>query len=385
MTSSDPTTSVVFKSTEVNKSVEPRIDLGHLLIEDLDPTEIKECPSNEELLETTRDNVQYLFNQIWQLETVRIEDAICVKLPTTTTRLPREKPVPSVRGRTKWEQYAQDKGIRKHKKDKLVWDEQTKAWKPRFGYRRGNDNTKDWMIEIPDQKDPYADHFAERKEQKKERVGKNEFQRLRNLAKNSGGPDRRSRSQPTGANNIPLGVGIDAQQRTPQELGHQISRAKMATASMGKFQQNLSKEKPPKDRAKKRQFAPNEQGGTVEKQRHLDILSKMGAKKPKFNAERAFASQQGQQPSEGGASDTSDKKKRTDRPRQKNAIHRQQHFLTKSKETRKGRGRGGASAGGRDGPSARGRGGSSARGGSRGGRGGRGRGRGGGRGGGRGS
>ncbi len=95
---------------------------------------------------------------------------LCLQLPVT-------------RQLTKWEQYAQTKGIRKHAKSKLVYDEQEKVrgwtfvggdyvharcgrsgkedvetglglqdWKPRYGYRRGNDKTKDWMIEIPDHK-----------------------------------------------------------------------------------------------------------------------------------------------------------------------------------------------------------------------------------------
>ena len=31
-----------------------------------------------------------------------------------------------------------------------MFDESTKEWKPTYGYRRGNDDTEDWLIEIPD-------------------------------------------------------------------------------------------------------------------------------------------------------------------------------------------------------------------------------------------
>lgn len=31
-------------------------------------------------------------------------------------------------------------GIKKHKKDKVVWDEQTGTWKRRYGYDRVNDD-----------------------------------------------------------------------------------------------------------------------------------------------------------------------------------------------------------------------------------------------------
>jgi hypothetical protein len=39
----------------------------------------------------------------------------------------RDLQVPSLRAKTKWEQYARDKGINNRKKDKLVWDLQTKV------------------------------------------------------------------------------------------------------------------------------------------------------------------------------------------------------------------------------------------------------------------
>ena len=117
-----------------------------------------------------------------------------------------------------------------------------KEWKPRYGYKRANDDTKDWLLEVPanagdifiiyplenkhtgtliwkfhevddfyyhTQKgrhpfqtssfqlikkdlyynhfffsDPYEDQFAKKIEAKKERVAKNEYQRLRNIARN---------------------------------------------------------------------------------------------------------------------------------------------------------------------------------------------------------
>ena len=32
-----------------------------------------------------------------------------------------------------------------------MWDEEAKEWRPRWGYKRANDSTKDWCIEVPDQ------------------------------------------------------------------------------------------------------------------------------------------------------------------------------------------------------------------------------------------
>lgn len=76
-----------------------------------------------------------------------------MQLPKATTVLPREKPVPAARQPTRWEQYAQAKGIQKRKKTRLVWDEVSQSWKPRYGYRRAeNDRQRDWMHVVPDNK-----------------------------------------------------------------------------------------------------------------------------------------------------------------------------------------------------------------------------------------
>lgn len=88
-------------------------------------------------------------NQIWNLETQRNEDVVVAKLPKPTYSLPREKPIPKPKAPTKWEKYAAEKGIQKRKRDKLVWDEEAKEWKPRFGYKGINQKKNEWVIEVP--------------------------------------------------------------------------------------------------------------------------------------------------------------------------------------------------------------------------------------------
>lgn len=78
-----------FKTTKVMKSVDPYVDVGNLLIEDLDPFDVDEykyskyfmylfelCQSmrnslrarrNEYLKSVARDNAQYLINKIWEV------------------------------------------------------------------------------------------------------------------------------------------------------------------------------------------------------------------------------------------------------------------------------------------------------------------------------
>lgn len=131
-----------------------------------------------------RDNTQLLLNQIWELPTERVEEAIVVKLPPQKTILPRFKPVPKPKPLTKWQQFAKDKGIQKKKKSKLSWDEQLQKWVPLYGFKRAQaQKDKDWLIEVPDNADPMEDQFAKKITAKSENVAKNELQRMRNIAK----------------------------------------------------------------------------------------------------------------------------------------------------------------------------------------------------------
>ncbi|GMR32785.1 hypothetical protein PMAYCL1PPCAC_02980 [Pristionchus mayeri] len=170
-------------STVVNKVVDPFVDCGRLLLIDRDP--ITEFGNEDELITRARNNVQFLFNKVWELDKKRVEDSIVAILPKPVFKLPREKPIPEKRAPTKWEEYAKLKGIapRKHRGNK-VFDEASGEWKPRWGYRRGNDNTKDWCIEVPENRGDDVDMFEERRAAKKERVAKNETQRLKNMARN---------------------------------------------------------------------------------------------------------------------------------------------------------------------------------------------------------
>lgn len=132
----------------------------------------------------TRDNTQLLLNQIWELPTERVEEAIVVKLPPARTVLPRMKPVPRPKPLTKWQQFAKDKGIQKKKKSKLSWDDQLKKWVPLYGFKRVKAQMeKDWLLEVPQNADSMEDQFAKRIESKSEKVAKNELQRLRNIAR----------------------------------------------------------------------------------------------------------------------------------------------------------------------------------------------------------
>ena len=103
-------------------------------------------------------------------------------MPPENTIVAREKPVPKPKPLTKWEKYAKEKGIQKQKKSKLVWDDVVKEWVPRFGYKKAQAEVeKNWVMEYKEgsNQDPREKAI----EEKRERVAKNELQRLRNIAR----------------------------------------------------------------------------------------------------------------------------------------------------------------------------------------------------------
>ncbi|XP_078041266.1 ribosome biogenesis regulatory protein homolog [Augochlora pura] len=231
------------KSVEVQKDVDVETDLGTLLALDYNNLDVKTLKSEQEkyLTNLTRDNVQILINKIWELPIERVEEIIVAKLPKPNYVLPRARQIPKPKPLTKWQQFAKEKGIKSKKKNKskLKWDDELQKWIPTFGYKRSKaEEQKEWLVEVNDENKVKEDPFAKAKSAKAERQSKNELQRLRNIAK---------------AKNIKVPqVGLPTKEYFPdsQQLSQAITVARTSTASVGKFQNRLPKEKDAKGIAK---------------------------------------------------------------------------------------------------------------------------------------
>ncbi|XP_011862248.1 PREDICTED: ribosome biogenesis regulatory protein homolog [Vollenhovia emeryi] len=231
------------KSTKVHKDVELDIDLGTLLASDYNTLDAKTLKSKPDsyLRDLTRDNVQLLINKVWELPVERVDEAIVATLPKPEYILPRSRVIPKPKPLTKWQQFAKEKGIQSKKKgkSKLKWDEELKKWIPTYGYKRAKaEEQKEWLVEAKDNADPTDSPFAKAKAAKQERQSKNELQRLRNIAKSK---------------NIKLPkVGLPTREhfQSSQQLSEALTVARASTASVGKFQSRLPKEKDAKGIAK---------------------------------------------------------------------------------------------------------------------------------------
>ncbi|RNA08704.1 ribosome biogenesis regulatory -like protein [Brachionus plicatilis] len=254
-------------------------DIGNLVQFDprpIDSSEFKKDPDSF-LKQACTIGTQLLINNIFQLPVEKIDDVIIAKLPAPSTTLPREKPIPKEKPLTKWEQYAKLKGIKNKKKQRKVWDETSKTWKPTWGYKRINDKTKDWLIEIKKNEDPNQDFFSKRTQERNERVSKNELQRLRNIA-------RSSKKKVPGVGATP---SVLSENPDKLKLKKALNIAKRADASMSKFSRKLENEdKVTKGLGKKRKFESNYGDIKNEKDKQLKLFEKLTSTKDRSSKEK---------------------------------------------------------------------------------------------------
>ncbi|CAF0894675.1 unnamed protein product [Adineta ricciae] len=258
----------ILKSTEVTKPCPVDVDLGNLLVWDPNVVDQQAYKENREeyIKNTMRDNMQLFVNALWQVPIERHDNTVVAKLPDAKTVVPREKPVPKPKPLTKWQKFAQSKGIVKRNKSKFVWDETKQEWGRRYGYKKANDDTKPWLIEVPGSADPNEDQFAKRLAAKKERVAKNEFQRLKNIAR---------------ANKINVrndGAIINKKSST-NDVKKALATAKYSDASMGQFSEQAAPDEARQTRgfSKKRKFESNLGSLKSEKNKQLKLFEQMNS------------------------------------------------------------------------------------------------------------
>lgn len=172
------------KSPVVEKAIPPEYDLGNLAVADTAPLELS-ADADATLHAVARDNVQLLVNQLLKLplrRTVASADPakstrqssgqVRFVMPEPLWPLPREKPLPKPKEKTRWQTFVEQKGLRRHKRERLVFDEDEQRWMPKWGYGGANKKLeRQWAVEVSakqeregnDQIDPRKLHRQERK------------------------------------------------------------------------------------------------------------------------------------------------------------------------------------------------------------------------------
>ncbi|KAE9381143.1 ribosomal biogenesis regulatory protein [Stipitochalara longipes BDJ] len=169
---------------QVTKPTPYTFDLGLLLASDPNPLLLTSTPNLEQdLAATARDGAQELLNQL--LSTCPITSTpsgVLLSLPSISTKLPREKPLPPQKEMTTWEKFAAKKGIKsktKEERKKMVYDEATGEWVPKWGYKGKNkEGEGDWIVEVDPRKEAERKEGTERqgdgRRERKEKVRRNE-------------------------------------------------------------------------------------------------------------------------------------------------------------------------------------------------------------------
>jgi len=272
-----------FKSVSVDKEDDLTYDLGNLAAFDTHPipqaTEDKDL--NTTLTEYSRDNVQLLFHKIFNLPTQEVDVGVLALLPTPKTTIPREKPIPKANALTTWEKFALSKGIKKTKRPKKIWDELHEEWKPRFGYKRANDEKDNWAVEAGPNDEPNTDPFSQKKQKQKETVAKQKERELKNKQRVSG-----QQSTPLLGNTIDLSKRND-RLTYKEQVSRRLDTALFSTASLGKFDPLLEgqKEKPKQKGVRKLGSLP--QDIAMERSSGNKILDKMFGKEEILDVEKA--------------------------------------------------------------------------------------------------
>ncbi|KAK9715217.1 hypothetical protein RND81_06G150700 [Saponaria officinalis] len=235
----------------------------------------------QKCLESGTEAAQGIINFLFNLPATEDVDGPIVTLPAPTSRLPRQKHLPRPKPPTKWEKFAKDKGIKKRKKDKTAYDEKSDSWKRTYGYDRANDENDVPIIEAKPSDEPGVDPFAKRKTDRKDRVLKQEKNRLRNLKEAANVGALPSHVQ-LAAQSLPItGSQTAAKKLGKRELEEVAGHAATSTASIGKFDKKLPGEKKQKADGKHRKFLPVVQGrgmGSQEKEQTDKILNKLLSK-----------------------------------------------------------------------------------------------------------
>jgi len=231
-------------------------ELKHLAAFDISPLDAK-----TDIASYTRDSVQFLVNKIFALPRVKVDVGTAVSLPTAEAfRLPRLKPIPKEKAKTRWQKFQETKGMKKEKRSSLQWDEATQDWKRRWGYKsvKSGEEARNAVVEVKAGDDPMANPFEKRSAERKLHVAKQKMREVRNKVEALGGKIRAS---------VPdLNKSAKDMKRGKDGLREAIKRAQVSSASFGKF-----------DRV-----APNEATNLQQKKRKKSATKSVGEEKEAY-------------------------------------------------------------------------------------------------------
>jgi len=270
-----------------NNVVNINYDLGILSLFDSNAVKFDISPGTSEfeknLKELSLKNIKLLMQNFYSLKS-RKEDAFDdqpddlklydynksqfeINLPPSTTVFPRQKTLPAVKKLTRWEKFAKDKGIKKKKRSRLVYDELNDTWVPRWGahsIKKIQDKADGIRVAKPGD-DPNADPFEKKSLAKTMHKEKQNLREMKNKLEAKGIKASAYMKQDQKE------VNKSKTKKTKKGVAKMLEIAQKSTASMGLFDKKAHKEEPEIKKKRKNNVQPFK-NGIQEKQRNLDIL-----------------------------------------------------------------------------------------------------------------
>ncbi len=270
-----------------------RLDLKNLLIMGLHaPLNTILRDEREDVMNSTAQHgVQLLINALMALPGRNTESGLVVELPVhEEVRIPRMKLPPQSKPETKWEKFAQAKGITKHKRSRKVWDDSAQEWRPLWGYKRANPGVEGTPIIEAKEGDNFdSDPWAEARAAKRSRVEKNAKQMKHNrglLSSATISLNNKNTSKSGYHHDHHIGIPVDLGNNNPQKRGKRGTAAALgvvqkSTASLGQFDERRRGEKEVREINKRRSFKSAVMPAQEEMKMADSILQRVVAKNAK--------------------------------------------------------------------------------------------------------
>eukprot|EP00922_Rhytidocystis_sp_ex-Travisia-forbesii_P069221 GHVS01103275.1.p1 GENE.GHVS01103275.1~~GHVS01103275.1.p1 ORF type:complete len:306 (-),score=62.58 GHVS01103275.1:180-1097(-) len=233
-------------------------------------------PENRPLESSHCHFLQLFIDRIFDLPLAVEEGRSLAVLPTAQTllRLPRELPPPKIKPKTRWELFADAKGIHKRKRGRKVWDDSVGDWAPRWGYKSIKKNQEPPIVEVKHGQDPLQDPFDVISQEKALVKAKQKYREIRNAYEAKGA------KLPAGVPN--LAADVNNRKIGKENLSEVMARARISTASYGRHdkptigQPEGAAFQKPKQTANK---PPPKRNVAEEKEGYLKVLTQLQKRK----------------------------------------------------------------------------------------------------------
>jgi regulator of ribosome biosynthesis len=259
--------------TNIEKPIPVTIDLQCLVAFDLN--------LKSETFQETKKTCQLMINSLFKQDIHSNEaGTFCVIPRSVKNLLPRQKPIPTEKHKTRWERFAEKKGIKKRKKKRVEFNEEFQDYRPVYGYKNQGKpkDLSDWLHEV-DEKG--TDKFEEDKKGFNELMQKRKKE-LKRIKCNKRGIERKQRLKQR-RSIIKYFVN---NKDFKNSLKKKILDSKQSTASFGRFDEKLDNDNV-KVRRGKQKYDPLIKGDS-EKSENLKILEKITSGGNILNKRRAI-------------------------------------------------------------------------------------------------